>query len=76
MRDGRWKFVQKWRGPWELYDMEADRTELHDVSKEHPEIASRLEASWSGWAQRAFVDDWTGPDHTNWGADIKGKPAD
>jgi len=76
VRDGRWKFVQKWRGPWELYDMEADRTELHDVSKEHPEIASRLEASWSGWAQRAFVDDWTGPDHTNWGADIKGKPAD
>jgi len=76
VRDGRWKLVQKWRGPWELYDMEADRTELHDVSKEHPEIASRLQASWNGWAQRAFVDDWTGPDHTNWGADIKDKPAD
>ena len=76
VRDGRWKLVQKWRGPWELYDMEADRTELHDISKEHPEIASRLQASWNGWAQRAFVDDWTGPDHTNWGADIKGKPAD
>ena len=76
VRDGQWKLVQKWRGPWELYDMEADRTELHDISKEHPEIASRLEASWSGWAQRAFVDDWTGPDHTNWGEDIKTKPVD
>ena len=21
--------------------------------------------------KRAFVDDWAGPDHTNWGADIK-----
>jgi arylsulfatase A-like enzyme len=31
VRDGKWKLVQKWRGPWELYDMEADRTEFHDV---------------------------------------------
>ena len=23
-----------------------------------------------------FLDEWTGPDHTNWGADIKGKPVD
>lgn len=75
-REGQWKLVQKWRGPWELYDMEADRTELHDVSKEHPEIASRLQAAWDGWAERAFVDEWKGPDHTNWGADIKAKPAD
>jgi len=70
VRDGKWKLVQKWRGPWELYDMEADRTELHDVSAEHPEIASRLSSSWDGWAQRAFVDAWNGPDHTNWGGDI------
>jgi arylsulfatase A-like enzyme len=76
VRDGRWKLVQKWRGPWELYDMEADRTELHDLSKERPEIVSRLEASWTGWAQRAYVDDWTGPDHTNWGADIKANSGD
>jgi arylsulfatase len=76
VRDGQWKLVQKWRGPWELYDMEADRTELHDVSKDHPEIVSRLRASWEGWAERAFVDDWKGPDHTNWGDDIKGKPSD
>lgn len=74
VRDGQWKLVQKWRGPWELYDMEADRTELHDLSKEHPEIVSRLDSAWTGWAKRAYVDDWTGPDHTNWGADIK--PAD
>ncbi len=71
VRDGQWKLVQKWRGSWELYDMEADRTELHNVVAEHPEIASRLEASWTGWAQRAFVDEWFGPDHTNWGQDIK-----
>ena len=35
------------------------------------EIASRLEATWTGWAQRTYVDDWNGPDHTDWGQDIK-----
>jgi arylsulfatase len=57
--------------------MEADRTELHDVSSEHPDIAKKLQAAWDVWARRAFVDDWPGPDHTNWGQDIKptaGKP--
>ena len=24
-------------GPWELYDMDADRTELHDLAAQHPE---------------------------------------
>jgi arylsulfatase len=71
VRDGRWKLVQKWRGPWELYDLEADRTEQYDLAKQQPEIAARLEAARNQWAARAFVDEWTGPDHTNWGADIK-----
>jgi len=74
LRDGRWKLVQKWHGPWELYDLEADRTEQHDLAAQHPEIVARLEAAWKAWAARAFVDDWPGPDHTNWGQDIvKGK---
>ncbi len=68
--DGKWKLVQKWRGPWELYDMEADRTELHNVIAEHPDVAARLQAAWKDWEQRAYVDPWPGPDHTNWGDDI------
>lgn len=74
VRDGQWKLVQKWKGPWELYDMAADRTEQHNVLADHPEIASRLEAAWVGWAQRAFVDEWPGPDHNDWGQDIKNAP--
>jgi arylsulfatase len=73
VRDGQWKLVQKWRGPWELYDLEADRTEHHDLVKQQPRIAARLEAAWNQWAARAFIDEWTGPDHTDWGADIKPK---
>jgi hypothetical protein len=50
--------------------MEADRTEQNDLVKVHPEIASRLEAAWTAWAQRSFADEWPGPDHTDWGQDI------
>jgi arylsulfatase len=71
VRDGRWKLVMRHRLPWQLFDMEADRTEQHDLSKERPEIAARLEAAWDAWARRSFVDEWPGPDHTDWGEDIK-----
>jgi arylsulfatase len=71
MRDGKWKLVQKWRGPWELYDMEADRTELRNVIAAHPDVAVRLQGAWKAWEQRTFTDTWDGPDHTNWGADIR-----
>jgi arylsulfatase len=74
VRDGKWKLVQKWREPWELYDMEADRTELHNVIAEHPDVAATLQAAWKAWEQRAFADPWSGPDHTNWGEDIKPVP--
>lgn len=71
VRDGRWKLVQKWHGPWELYDLEADRTEQHNVIADHSDVATRLEAAWNAWAERAFVDPWPGPDHNNWGGDLK-----
>lgn len=71
VRDGKWKLVQKWRGPWELYDLEADRTELRDVIAEHPGLAARLEAAWEKWASRSFVDDWPGPDHHEWGDNVR-----
>ena len=71
VREGKWKLVLRHKLAWQLFDMEADRTEQHDVSKEHPQIASRLDAAWTGWALRTYVDDWNGPDHTDWGADIK-----
>jgi len=63
--------VQKWHGPWELYDLEADRTERHNLIEQQSEIASRLETAWNAWAAHSFVDDWPGPDHTNWGQDIR-----
>ena len=58
MRDGRWKLVAKHGGPWELYDMDADRTELNDLSKSTPEIARKLKARYDAWAERSYVVPW------------------
>lgn len=70
VRDGKWKLVMRHKQPWQLFDMEADRTEQHDLVDGQPEIAAKLEAAWNAWAQRAYVDEWPGPDHTDWGQDI------
>lgn len=71
VRDGKWKLVMRHRQPWQLFDMEADRTEQHDLIGEQPELAAKLIAAWQAWAKRTYVDDWPGPDHTDWGQDIK-----
>jgi arylsulfatase len=71
VRDGKWKLVQRHKQAWQLHDMEADRTEQRDLINEQPELAQKLEAAWTAWAARTFVDEWPGPDHTDWGMDIK-----
>ena len=59
VRAGRWKLVAKGpRGRWELYDMEHDRTELHDLAAAEPERAADLAARWELWAERARVKPW------------------
>ncbi|RAJ10227.1 arylsulfatase [Arenibacter echinorum] len=37
---------------WELYDMENDRTENHDLAKQYPEIVKELSKKWHDWAKR------------------------
>lgn len=55
VRDGKWKLVSKENQPWELYDMEADRTELNNVAANHPEKLKELEAKWDAYAARSDV---------------------
>ncbi|MDP6207226.1 MAG: sulfatase-like hydrolase/transferase, partial [Roseibacillus sp.] len=56
VRDGKWKLVAKGvKGPWELYDMEKDRTEMHNLAASHPEIASRMTAQYDQWANERGV---------------------
>jgi arylsulfatase len=55
VRAGRWKLVAMEDRPWELYDMEADRTEMRDLAARHPDKVRELSAAWEAWAQRADV---------------------
>ena len=59
VRDGKWKLVARGAtGPWELYDLEADRTETNDLASQHPERARAMAALWKNWAVRANVLPW------------------
>ena len=62
MRDGRWKIVSAYRAnrprTWELYDMQADRTELNDLAGEQPERLKKMVAQWQAWADRVGVQAW------------------
>ena len=57
VRDGKWKLVSLKRNDnrWELYDMEADRTEMNDLAGKHPDIVGKLDAAWQAWATRCNV---------------------
>jgi arylsulfatase len=55
IRDGKWKLVAKENKPWELYDMEVDRTETHNLASAQPEKVRELNAQWDTWAKRANV---------------------
>jgi arylsulfatase A-like enzyme len=70
IRDGRWKLVQKHLGPWELYDLEADRTESRNLAAAQPERVAALAARWDAWAQASFVDPWLGGLRRDWGGAV------
>lgn len=58
VRQGRWKLVAKHQQPWELYDLQADRSELHDLAASQPAKAAELKTKWEAWAKRANVEPW------------------
>lgn len=60
IRKGDWKLVSRLPGAWELYDMKADRTETHDLSKEMPEKVAALSALYEKEAQRVGIKPFVG----------------
>ena len=58
VRQGKWKLVSKYPGAWELYDLEADRTELTDLAAHQPAKASELATKWEVWSKKVGVVDW------------------
>ena len=56
IRSGDWKLVAKGvNGPWELYNIRTDRSELHNQAQQEPTRVRILSAMWQKYAERANV---------------------
>ena len=55
VRQGDTKLVATKNGDWELYDLEADRTECNNLIGRYPDKAKELNAAWEAWARRCGV---------------------
>lgn len=56
IRMGDWKLVTDGiKGPWELYNMASDRTEMHDLAAADPQRVQSMAAAWEEWAKRTVV---------------------
>jgi arylsulfatase len=58
VRAGNWKLVSRYPGNWELYDLQADRTEMNDLAQKNASKAAELERAYRAWAKRANVVPW------------------
>ena len=62
VRLGKYKLVMAWNAKnpekWELYNMETDRTEMHDLAEELPEKVAEMKQMWNEWAERIGVQPW------------------
>ncbi len=57
LRCGDWKLVADGEeGPWELYNMAEDRTEVNDLIDKDPDRAREMMARWEDWARRIGVE--------------------
>ena len=58
VRRGRFKLVSRFPNEWELYDLQADRTEMNNLATTRPEKVAELASLYKAWAARSFVESW------------------
>jgi arylsulfatase len=58
IRLGQFKLVRLHDRPWELYDIEAYRTELTNLARRNPKLEKDLIRQYQAWADRVGVLDW------------------
>jgi arylsulfatase A-like enzyme len=68
LRIGKWKLVARVgrnlrytesdKNKWELYDLEADRTETQNLAALHPQRVQEMAVLWEQWAKRLHVLPW------------------
>lgn len=59
IRVGEWKLVRRFGDPWELYQMDVDRTELSDLAGGEAARVSALSRDYQVWADGVGVLDWS-----------------
>lgn len=58
VRSGKWKLVSDYPGPWQLYDMESDRTEIHNLARRDRGRVKSMAEAHRAWADRVGVMPW------------------
>jgi len=58
LRVENWKLVSKHPAKWELYNLDADRTELNNLAQDYPKKVERLKGMYESWARRCGVQPW------------------
>jgi arylsulfatase A-like enzyme len=56
--DGSYKLVSRFPNKWELYNLEADRCELHDLSGSEASRLAKMKDRYAQWAKRCNVLPW------------------
>jgi arylsulfatase A-like enzyme len=79
VREGRWKLVRFKDNPAELFDLDADIGESHDLAVREPEVTSRLARALAAWDKELIPPVFLGSSVKNedWGpggANQKGNP--
>jgi arylsulfatase len=54
VRKGKWKLVS-WRGKWELFDVEVDKTEKNNLADEYPEVVKELVQLHDNWQKKCGI---------------------
>jgi len=58
VRNGKWKAVAENNQPWELYNLDTDRTETKNMAKSEPELLQTLIELHQQWSAKVGVEDW------------------
>ncbi len=59
VRDGKWKVTAVYpKGKWELFDIEADRTEQNDLAAKYPDRVKQMVTQWEAWAKANNAIPW------------------
>ena len=56
-----WKLVRPGENAkWELYNLNEDRSEMHNLAAQHPEKVAEMTKAYEAWAKRCMVEPYPG----------------